>query len=134
MNGMLCKRLKMLRKEEGKLQQDMARLLNVNRSTYGAYELGRITPPAEKLQILAEHFGVSVDYLLGKTNTRELHETETDVADASKIISKLIRQLSDDKNSIDMDGKTMSEDERELLSDSLKNTMKVIKLIQKGKL
>ena len=48
MNTILKKRLRMLRTEYEKTQSDVAKILKVNRSTYGAYESGKIMPPAEK--------------------------------------------------------------------------------------
>ena len=47
------KRLKALRKDREKTQEDMSKLLNIQRSTYGEYERGKIMPPVEKIKILA---------------------------------------------------------------------------------
>ena len=132
MNKMLCKRLKMLRLEEGKLQADIAQILDINRSTYGAYELGKIAPPSDKLQKLSEYYHVSVDFLLGKSNSRMLSESETGVTDASQVINTLIKHLDNETDNISMDGMELNTDAREMLSDSLKNTLKIAKLLQKS--
>jgi transcriptional regulator with XRE-family HTH domain len=58
-------RLIKLRKERSATQADMARFLGVERTTYGKYETGGIQPPTEIMLRLAEHYDVSVDYLLG---------------------------------------------------------------------
>lgn len=59
-----------MRKEKGETQETLAALLEVRRSTYGEYERGKIRPPSSKLFTLAEHFGVTVDYLVGFTEDR----------------------------------------------------------------
>ena len=45
-------------------QTEVARLLNVDRSTYTNYELGKTEPPLETLKMLAGIFGISVDRLV----------------------------------------------------------------------
>ena len=60
----LSSKIKALRKEKKKTQQNLADLLNIRRSTYGEYERGKILPPMDKLKIIADYFGVTVDYLL----------------------------------------------------------------------
>lgn len=65
----LADRLKELRKRKGISQYQVARDLNISRSTYTSWELGRTFPNDEEmLRKLAEYFGVSIDYLLGKTD------------------------------------------------------------------
>jgi transcriptional regulator with XRE-family HTH domain len=57
-------KIKTLRKQKKQTQQQIAGLLGVRRSTYGEYERGKILPPFDKIKILAEHFGVSVNYFV----------------------------------------------------------------------
>ena len=45
-------------------QADVAKLLNIDRSTYTNYELGKTEPPLETLKKIAGIFGVSVDRLV----------------------------------------------------------------------
>lgn len=62
-------RLKELRNTTGETQKDMAQLLGLKYDrTYRQYELGKIDPPSSKAQKLADHFGVSLDYLFGRTD------------------------------------------------------------------
>ena len=61
-------RLKELRKTKGKTQKQMAEFLGLNERTFRQYEAGEVDPPSSKATKLAEYFGVSVDYLLGRTN------------------------------------------------------------------
>lgn len=63
-------RLKTLRLEKGLYQKDVASFLGVDRTTYVKYELGSSTPNHDILAMLADFYGVSVDYILGRTNLR----------------------------------------------------------------
>ncbi|MGN1410247.1 MAG: LexA family protein [Eubacteriales bacterium] len=59
-------RLKELRVEKKLLQKDVANYLGVNRTTYVKYETGASQPDNDTLKRLADLFGVSLDYLLGR--------------------------------------------------------------------
>ena len=61
----MSNRLKVLRKEKGLTQADLAKVLNTNQSQYGKYENGKTNLSIENAKILAEYFGVSIPYLLG---------------------------------------------------------------------
>ena len=63
-------RLQMLREERGWRQSDMARRLWVGQSTYSGYETDKIRVPVDTLLKLADIYGVSIDYLLGRTDRR----------------------------------------------------------------
>jgi len=64
--------LKKLRKEKGVLQKEMTELLNITERQYGNYEAGRVDPPTSKLIILADYFGVSLDYLVGRADSANI--------------------------------------------------------------
>lgn len=67
---MLGKRLKELRESKGITQQELAKIMNLSQQTIGHYEVGRAKPDADTLNHLADYFGTTVDYLLGRTNIR----------------------------------------------------------------
>lgn len=69
---MFSERLKRLRMEKGITQKELADQLHISRSTIAGYESLGKEPDGEKLCALADFFGVSVDYLLGGTDSREL--------------------------------------------------------------
>ena len=46
---------------------------NFNLRNYQAIEAGEVNPRLPKLIELADYFGVSVDYLLGRTENREIN-------------------------------------------------------------
>lgn len=59
-------RLRSLRRAKDLTQKYIADTLGLKRPAYNAYELGVTTPPPDKLAKLAELFGVTTDYLLGR--------------------------------------------------------------------
>ncbi len=59
-----------LRADNDIKQKDLAKLLNVSVSAVSHYEKGLNTPDLESLIILADHFGVSLDYLAGRSSFR----------------------------------------------------------------
>ena len=61
-------RLRALRKQAKMTQQAVADKLNIHRSTYTKYETDNVTPDHQGLVILSRLFGVSVDYLVGRTD------------------------------------------------------------------
>lgn len=58
--------LRLLRRANGWSQREVAERLHVNRSTYAYYETGKTRPDYETLLSIADLYGVSVDFLLGK--------------------------------------------------------------------
>jgi len=58
----------MLRKGMGATKRELVAKIPINYSTYANYESGFREPNSEVLQILATHFGVSLDYLLGMSD------------------------------------------------------------------
>jgi len=69
-------RIKELRKEKNMTQSDLAKLLNVSYRSVGFYENEKRDPDTHTLKILADLFDVSIDYLLGITDTRKVKEEE----------------------------------------------------------
>jgi len=63
-------RIKGLREDRDLKQEDIARYLNCTQACYSNYENGKRTIPPEVLEKLADFHGVSVDFLLGRTNTK----------------------------------------------------------------
>ncbi len=134
MNTLFPERLKALRKEYGKRQEDMAKLLNVQRSTYGEYERGKILPPVNKIKTLADYFGVSVDWIMGNTNFKTHKERqEQDALDVSKNLKIILEYLEDHQSALTFDGDMLDDDSRELLISTLQNGLKMANVIKKNK-
>ena len=65
-----AERLQTLRKEKGMTQREMAELMQMQLRSYQHYEGGDRRPDYEGLIALADYFGVSTDYLLGRSDQR----------------------------------------------------------------
>lgn len=68
------KNIKNLRVDNDIKQKEIAKLLNISQNTYSQYETGVIALTAEVLIKLADYYGVSVDYLLGRTENPKINE------------------------------------------------------------
>jgi transcriptional regulator with XRE-family HTH domain len=51
-------------------QTQIAEILFTSQTVYSRYERGVLTIPVEHLLILADFYGVSTDYILGRTNRK----------------------------------------------------------------
>lgn len=66
--------LKAARKKSGKTQKEVADSLGVGQSTYKNYECGLREPNGDTIVALANLFGVSTDYLLGRPDAKPPEE------------------------------------------------------------
>lgn len=65
-------RLKELRKERRLKQREMAEICQLKVRSYQQYEYDETYPTVPGLIFLADFFNVSTDYLLGRSDRREL--------------------------------------------------------------
>ena len=66
----MYQRIRGLREDRDLTQEDLARVLNCTQACYSNYENGRREIPPAVLGALADLYGVSVDYLMGRTNIK----------------------------------------------------------------
>nr|WP_325254025.1 helix-turn-helix transcriptional regulator [uncultured Oscillibacter sp.] len=66
------KRVRTLRKERGETQVQTAAALGLVDRHYQRFELGTNLPSFQNIIALADHFQVNADYLLGRTDVREM--------------------------------------------------------------
>ena len=64
----MYKRLRDMREDKDLRQREIAEILNVSQTTYSRYESGELDIPSAALIKLADFYGVSVDYILGRTD------------------------------------------------------------------
>ena len=65
---MYFQRLRDLREDKDLRQEDVAAILGINQTVYSRYERGFQTIPVTYLIRLADFYGVTTDYILGRTN------------------------------------------------------------------
>lgn len=61
-------RLRQLRTENGYTQAEIAKIVGLQDSTVRMWELGKSEPKIKTLIILADFFGVTIDYLVGRSD------------------------------------------------------------------
>ena len=64
-------RLRDLREDADLVQKEVAAVLGIDQRVYSNYETGRREIPTRLVIRLADFYGTSTDYLLGRTNRRE---------------------------------------------------------------
>lgn len=64
-------RLKQLRQEKGFTQENLGKILMVNKSSISRYEKNEQIPEINTLHKISEVFNVTLDYLLGKSDFRD---------------------------------------------------------------
>lgn len=129
---MLTKRLKSLRESKQLTQQELADKLNLSRVRYNNYETGKRSPDYDTLQVIANFYDVSIDYLLGNTDNpnSEITLTDKDEKDIAKTMQKLKEQLSNDQGLM-FDGDVLDEETAKLLLAAIEQQEKMIKKINK---
>ena len=63
--------IRSLRTDNHYTQKQIANYLGIQQNTYSQYEIGVLNYPVDVLMKLADFYGVSVDYLLGRTAIKE---------------------------------------------------------------
>ncbi len=69
---MIFHRIRSLREDRDWKQQDVAELLGIRQTTYSKYELGKILVPIDMLIKIADIYQVSLDYLVGRSNQKDI--------------------------------------------------------------
>ena len=64
----MFQRIRDLREDRDLTQKQVATVLNCSQQVYSNYELGQRDLPLAVLLALADYYGVSTDYILGRTN------------------------------------------------------------------
>ena len=104
---MFSNRLKELRHKAKVTQKELAQSINSSQQNIALYEQGRRKPKYETLEKLSVFFNVSTDYLLGKT---DFPEPDSDI-DLDTAID----------NSVAFDGTPITDDDREIIKNYLKD-------------
>lgn len=83
---MIGERIRELRKKKGVTQEELAKIIGVERSSIGKYEGKQQIVPSDDVKIkLAEYFGVTLDYLCG-VKAKENDDEEFRLDDIEKEI------------------------------------------------
>lgn len=87
-------KLRVLRKNNGLLQKDLAKKLGVSLSLVGMWEIGKSVPTGDDIKRMANLFDVSTDYLLDNEESKVVVKNDEVLQDvADKINEPLNRAL-----------------------------------------
>lgn len=93
---MIQDRLKELREDLDLKQEDVAIALNVTRSTYGGWELGRAEPSISMLLALSKFYNVSIDYLCCNTPVKCTYYKDENISqyvnECIKVYNKFLKK------------------------------------------
>lgn len=69
-------RLKDLREDLNLNQTQIAKVINTTQKQYSRWETGEFQIPFNKVIELAEFYGVSIDYIAGRTNCKKVNKCD----------------------------------------------------------
>lgn len=128
----LSNRLKSLRKEKGLTLEQMATDLGTTKVTLSRYENGIREPKGETLNLIANYFNVSIDYLFARTDDRNSLSNE-DKVDVKVAIDEVLSSLEYSEGLM-FDGEPMDKNEFDSFLQSLEVVFTVAKKRQVDKL
>ena len=70
----LCERMKLLRVAKKMDIFDIAESLDISPRSYAGFEAGEVLPRLRTICLIADYFDVSIDYLIGRSDTPNSHE------------------------------------------------------------
>ena len=88
----MIKNLKKLRQEAGVSQQGLADVILVSQQSVNKYENKNVEPDVATLVKIADYFDVSLDFLVGRTELREMADKDR-MSDLSSDEAKLVRKF-----------------------------------------
>ncbi|HDR3313513.1 MULTISPECIES: helix-turn-helix domain-containing protein [Bacillus] len=95
---MIGEKIKELRKNSKITQEQLGNAIGVSKMAISYFEKGKKSPGRESLKKIADYFGVTTDYLLGRSEDPELNEEEDKVvSEEGKNIMSLIESLPEDE-------------------------------------
>lgn len=142
----VLERIQLLCKENGTNPSSLESELGFGKGTM--YKWNKVSPNTDRLSAVADYFGVSIDWLLGKTEFRMLPDEDKVAAELDRYVSFVSGDKKDIANTMNFlldqlqnnyqdalmfDGEILDDDTRELLKESLLNSLKMGKLIAKQK-
>lgn len=87
--------LKALREDSGESMSKAAESIGIPKGTYASYEYGKREPNIEMISKIAEHFGVTTDYLLGRPDAKEPPDPIASLPTVDEMEKDLFREWLD---------------------------------------
>ena len=119
--------LKYYMEVNGKNQMDLMHDLHLSSSTVSNWCTGLKLPRMDKVQMLADYFGINKSDLI-EEKTTEKKKSERDERDISRRLEKTLADLESEQGALMFDGAPLDEETRELLKASLEHSIRVAKI------
>ena len=125
-----------LRDSKGVKDSDVVKATGITKSTFSDWKSGRSKPKNDKLQKIADYFGVTIDYLM--TGIEDKKEspvlTARDERDIAKDLNRIMEKLSaGEEGPASYDGEELDPEAAELFRDELNLALRRLKIINKEK-
>ena len=119
-----------LLEERGVTAYKVSKATGIAGSTFSDWKSGRSTPKQDKLQKIADYFGVSVDFLItGKEETAVAQETHVDLKAEFNRIKKLLE--SGENAPLYFGGQPADQESINLLLDQIKISIALMERMRK---
>lgn len=128
-------------KQHGVTPYKVSKETGVSQPTLSEWKKGTYTPKQDKLQKIADYFGVTLDYLMGNTHADEQTPPETqkaptlnkkDERDIAKTLGQLKETLENEEGLM-FDGNPMTDEAKESILAAMKLGVQAAKLKNKEK-
>lgn len=116
-------RLQNVRLDNHKTQGDLAKLLDVSRANISCYETGKVTPPYEKIKMIADYLNTTVKYLT-EGNTKSDNHIDI-IEELNTIIEKI------NTSDIYINDKKIEDDNKKFLINNIENIIQMAKILLK---
>lgn len=123
-------------KEKGVTAYRVCKETGLTTATISNWKAGRYTPKQEKMQKIADYFGVSLVYLMTGKDEKpsEPQLTPRDKRDITKDLESIMQKLSDKENGpASYNGQDLSPESTDLFKEELEIALKRLKIINKEK-
>lgn len=119
-------RLKKLREQKRLNQTELANLLKVSNGSISKWERGDRQPDYETLEKIADTFNVTIDYLLGRSDSKqEFNESQMNFSTPQEALSFILKQeMVADFGGYDLEN--MSDDEIMEMAGDIADMLKII--------
>lgn len=126
-------RLKELRVNKNLGQKEVGVIVGVSDSSIRKYETGERTPNPDALVKLADFFNVTVDYLIGVSDSKNAPELKTDKSTKKELPTKeeVTRKIIDMVSESGIIEKDFDAKEEEILLSYFKSSLEVYKNLRK---
>lgn len=117
----------------------VAKETGITTATFTSWKQGKYTPKQDKLQKIADYFGVSLEYLMG--TEKELNTTkektyysltDNDEKDIAKNLERMLADL-ESSEALAFHGEPMDEETKRLFAISLENSLRLGREMAKKK-